>query len=29
MHSHGQSLQEIVILRKGKFDRVADMVIYP
>jgi len=29
MHSHGASLRELYILRYGKFDRFADLVLYP
>ena len=29
MHSHGHTLQEIWLLRQGKFPRIADVVIYP
>src|SRR5437763_92784 len=29
MHSHGATLQEVFILRHGKFQRTVDVVIYP
>ena len=29
MHSHGHSMQEVWALRSGKFERFADVVIYP
>ena len=29
MHSHGATLQDLFTLRYGKFDRFADVVIYP
>lgn len=29
MHSHGATLQEVFILRHGKFKRCVDCVIYP
>jgi alkyldihydroxyacetonephosphate synthase len=29
MHSHGHTLQEIWLLRSGKFARIADVIIYP
>lgn len=29
MHSHGSTLMEVFTLRYGKFDRFADVVIYP
>jgi alkyldihydroxyacetonephosphate synthase len=28
MHSHGHSLQEIFILRHGKFEKTVDAVVY-
>lgn len=29
MHSHGQTLEEIFVVRHGTFPRCADVVIYP
>ena len=29
MHSHGATLQEVFILRHGKFQRTVDVVVYP
>lgn len=29
MHSHGASLKEVMLLRKGKFDRIVDVIVYP